>query len=227
MGLITLLTAAPNQGKTYTALELVGDRKCVFFVPSAWNKNEKFQEWQWATAEKFAEGQIWWKQTMLDLPPYNNHIRLVMLPGQAEDVLPWFEDEKWAGWVFGFDDFPQLLPNSKDHTAFSSFVAGIRHRDGEIIVTTQRLHGQVPPLVRGMADTIIQLGPLYSTEESDILYRLSDGMDRTSAEFYERISSTPRYGRFYVRNFEESFERGPRREPDDEEEDETEETQED
>jgi len=194
MGLITLITAAPTQGKTECAMELIGKDKCIAFVPAAANKNKKFAAWPWQWAEQYARGPAAPRQVLTD------QVRLVLLPGQFPDVLPWFMNNEWQNWTFLFDDLPQMVDGQVDLRAFKAFIAGIRHRDGSIVVTSQRLQGEIPPFVRTCTDVIYQIGPIYSREEAGILYRLSSGKDRTFNEFYERISNAKRYEKFPVRD---------------------------
>lgn len=194
MGLVTLITAPPTQGKTECAVDLVGKDKCVAFVPAAANKNKKFAAWPWQWADHYASGPVSARQVLTP------KVRLVLLPGQFPEILPWFMVDEWAGWTFMFDDLPQMVEGPTDLRAVKAFTAGIRHRDGSMIITSQRLQGEVPPFVRTCADTVYQIGPVYSREEAGVLYRLSSGKDRTFNEFYDRISEVKRYERFPVRD---------------------------
>jgi hypothetical protein len=193
MGLITLVCAAPGAGKTELTMDLVGKAKCIAFVPSSKNKNKRFNVWSWQWAEKYAQGPAAVRQVLTD------QVRLVMMPGQASTVLPYFMTAEWEDWVFVFDDYPQIFVDWADHKAFVMFVAGIRHRDGSIIVTSQSLLGMVPKYVRTCSDVIVQVGPVWGREEARSLYELNTGQFRNFNEFYKQISSSKRYEKFPVR----------------------------
>jgi len=193
VALITILTAEPRKGKTQAALGLVGPR-AVFFVPSALNANPLVNKIPWAYARDVVG---------VDVPKFQKKhpkARLVLEIGESQ-LLEHFKGPDWAGYTFVFDDFPQLLPLAEDGRNFLSFIAGIRHREGTVIVTTQRIAGVMPRISRVLADTIIQVGPLMAQDESDVLYVMGgSGAYRTKKEFYQAISTNPDYELFYVKS---------------------------
>lgn len=196
MGLITCIIASPGQGKTQTLMRLVGKRPCIYFVSSAANKNQDFQKIAWGWGNEYVGGDPQVRQAMA------NQVRLVMLPEEAPDLLPYFTTDEWKDWCFAFDDYTTLFDGPYEMRSFKKFVASVRHRDGEIFLTNYRLQGEVVPYVRGSADKIYQIGPLYSREDARDLYGVSSGRDRSFKEFYARISSTERFKTFAVRDIE-------------------------
>lgn len=198
--LVTIIVAAPGQGKTELFMKLAGE-KCLCFVPTPAQANPKFAAWPWAEALEFAQGL---PESRRQLAESYGKLRLVLKMDKAEEVLPWFvaAGEIWKGWTFGFDDFPQLFTDVPSARQFAAFSAGIRHRGCNIIVTTQRIHGLIPRFVRSCSDIVYQVGPVYAREDGKDLYELSSGKDTNFDQFYSRISTTPKYGVFPVRELD-------------------------
>lgn len=196
--IVGILTGGLASGKTQTYLKLAGE-KWLCFVPTPDNDNEDFAATPWADAKEFAQGLAAPREALA--VANGGKLRLVMRLGESEEILKWFVDAgtSWEGWTFGFDDFPQLFVDVTDARNFAHFAAGIRHRHCKVLVTTQRIHGLVPPFVRIIADTVYQMGPMYAREEARALYQLNTGRDRNFNEFYARITQNKDYEAFPVR----------------------------
>lgn len=193
MSLITLLTAPPENGKTTVALRRLKTRSAIFFVPTALNKNAGLAAIPWANfADLTAEN-------LAALAEKGQAFRIVTTDADAPR-LGEFIDPRWAGWAFVFDDLPQMFYTKQSLTHLARFVAGIRHRDGQIIITTQRIKGVIPPFIQINADEITQVGPLLPMEEARILYYMG-GSSRyaTFKEFYRAIVTNPQYNEFHIK----------------------------
>lgn len=194
MALIQILTAAPKAGKTQAALALAGAR-AVFFVPSPQNANPDFNALPWEYARNLKPAMVAGFQTKYPVS------RLVLGPNEWSKVSPVFMADAWTGYTFIFDDFPVLFPYARDAGLFAEFAAGIRHRDGRIIVTTQRISGILPPLVRALSDEITQVGPLIARDEARNLYVMGGSATfATYEEFYQAISRNKKYSLFSVKS---------------------------
>ena len=193
MALIHLLTAQPKAGKTEAALGLAGPR-AIFFVPSPRNANPKFSAIPWAWCKDLG------REKVAAFQKAHKRARLVLMPHESQ-LLTLFMGPEWEGYTFVFDDFPQLFPTGKAVNDFVMFACGVRHRDGEVIVCTQRIAGVLPPLVRALADQITQVGPLVSQEEAKTLYTMgASAQFPRLQDFYLVISKNPPYKQFPIKS---------------------------
>lgn len=192
MPLIHLLTAQPKAGKTQAALSLAGERVLIF-VPSAQNANPKLTEIPYLRAEDFHN---------LDLEKFQEKhpkARVIIGIGRAE-LIQSFTGPEWEGYTFIFDDLPVLFPYQKDAKIFAEFSAGIRHRQGQVIVTTQYIRGVATPLMRAISDQITQVGPLIAEDEARILYQMgASAKYPTFKAFYKAVQNNPKYKLFPIK----------------------------
>lgn len=195
MALITLLTAEPGKGKTTVALDLTKGSRAVFFCPTPLNKNKGM------TALPYLWGKDLKPEMVKQLQKQHPRFRVILGPDDGA-VIDTFMAPEWEGYTFVFDDFPQLFPYAKDAKRFFGFfVAGVRHRDGAVIVTTQRIRGILPVISRVMADQIIQVGPLVAEDEAKALYTMGGGGKYPKfKDFYAAISTNPPYHQFHVKS---------------------------
>lgn len=193
MSLISLLTAEPGKGKTTAALGMIRYPSAVFFVPTASNKNEGLAGLPWIFLKDIQPGHL------RTLARQRQNFRVVLADTESAR-LEEFMGPEWAGWTFVFDDFPQLLYTKPSRTIFDHFAAGVRHREGQIIVTTQRILGVIPAFVRTVADEIYQVGPLLEITESRGLYYMGGSSQYPEFKaFYKAISSNPAYKLFPIK----------------------------
>ncbi len=195
MALIHLLTAQPKAGKTQATLSLAGDR-VVFFVPSQYNANPLFTALPWVQASKLKAAPRVLRLFQEKYPRF----RAVLNPGESQLVTDLFMGPEWDGYTFVFDDFPVLFMTPSEANVVSRFAAGVRHRTGRIIITTFRVRGVLPSFMRNLSDEITQVGPLVAEDEAKTLYLMGGSARyRRFNDFYDAISTVPRYQQFPVK----------------------------
>lgn len=193
MALISLLTAEPEQGKTTVAVNRLRIRQAVYFVPTPNNKNKLLAAIPWVYVAELSP------ERLDALNKAGRPFRVVISDKEAGRLADFMAPE-WAGWAFVFDDYPQIFYTKPANTLFVSFVAGIRHREGQIIVTTQRVKGVMPRFVQIVADEIVQVGPLIDMEEARVLYGMGGGARYGNFKsFYAAIAHAPKYSEFIIK----------------------------
>ncbi len=194
--LISLLTAEPYQGKTTVAVNRLRTAQAVYFVPTPNNKNALLSRIPWLYIAELTP------ERLAALAKRGQPFRVVMSDKDAGQLQA-FMGPEWVGWAFVFDDYPQIFLTKPANVLVTSFVAGIRHRDGQIIVTTQRVKGTIPRFVQITADEIIQVGPLIDAEEARVLYGMGGGARYGNFKaFYQAISHAPKYSEFIIKKTE-------------------------
>lgn len=196
MALISVFTAEPGKGKTEAAVLRVGRNKAVFFCPTPTNKNKRLSAIPWAYASEVLALK---EDELAQFQKENPRVRLIFGPEEAS-MLRQFMGHEWDGYIFVLDDLPQLVPEPRYFSHVIAFIAGIRHRDGKAIITTQRVLGVTPTFVRTVADEIAQVGPLVAQDEARTLYMMG-GSARYAhfRDFYKAISTNPPYTLFPIK----------------------------
>jgi|SRR5579872_6423750 len=193
VSLITLYTAEPGNGKTYAALVKLKASRAVVFVPTASNKNELLSKIPWVFLRDLTPKEL--ERLRLGFKQFR-----VVISCEEAGQLAAFMSPQWEGWAFVLDDLPQLFYNKPAQAQVDRFAAGIRHRDGQLVITTQRILGFVPPFCRAVADEIFQVGPLIEQTEARCLYYMG-GSSRYPVfkDFYKAIATNPQYGLFPIK----------------------------
>ncbi len=193
MSLLTILTAEPNAGKTTVALALAGRSRAVWLVPTHINKNKGLKVIPWQFLNKVPN------RLLLPTVKKFGQVRFVIDDENAE-LITQFMAPSFNGLTFIFDDMPAVFFSKRAQTIFAKFASGIRHREGRIIITTQRIKGVISPFARAMADEIIQVGPLVAEDEARALYTMGGGAKYAKFnDFYAEIRKNKKYHAFKIK----------------------------
>lgn len=196
MALISVFTAEPGKGKTQAALLRAPRDRVAVFCPTPRNKNAMLNALDWVYAREMPFDD---EDALTRFQRENKRIRIV-LGYQEGHLLDHFMGPQWDNWTFIFDDFPQLFITPEDKKAFVRFAAGVRHREGVIIITTQRVLGILDPYVRVVADELAQVGPLVAEDEARNLYVMGGSARYPKfRDFYTAISRNPAYKLFVIK----------------------------
>lgn len=199
MALITVYTAEPGKGKTQAALTRIGRAKAVFFCPTPLDKNKLLNRLDFIYARELL---LLKPDELASFQKRFPQFRCILGYDEAH-LLQDFMGEEWAGYVFVLNDLPQLVPQQKDFQYVVQFIAGIRHRDCTVMITTQRVLGVTPPYVRVIADEILQVGPLVAQDEARTLYMMGGSSKYPLfKDFYAAISKNPPYSIFVVKGLD-------------------------
>jgi len=194
MAFISIYSGGLASGKSHAARE---DAKSspslvLWIVPTSHNKNPDI------TAIPFMMGipeRLKFIQKELST---RKEMRLVY-DRASGGVLLFDELLKLQNVTFIFDDFPALLPSKEEQDSFEAFLSTIRHQNSRVILTTQRVKGEVSPFVRSIMERLHQVSALNNTDEAMTLYRWTNtNTYGTFKEFNEAIKINPKYGLFPV-----------------------------
>lgn len=193
MNLIKVYAGGLGSGKTTAALGDASPR-AVLFAPDARNANPQVRSLKWVPVDLLQPRHL------PELRKKYKRFRVIFPPGTASRISD-FTGEGWAGYTFIFDDFPKMFIDRAELRAFSAWCVDVRHRGCQVIITSQSIPGVLPPLVRNvLADTLVQVGPVYSREEAWHLFNLGGGAKHPNFKsFYQAISTNPKFHKFIVK----------------------------